>query len=142
MSEENERERVTITTAPTLPFVVERPKPTAVPDSERPTPIVYEGTASKDLWAPRFSDRIVLLFTNAKLGARFVASAAPYFFTIAKGIIVKDWKTTVAGIVVAFASGALSIDLFGLSWLWTLILGAASALGFKAAADGKTTPTA
>ncbi len=93
-------EQPTITTAPTLPVTIERP-PFEVPRKadriEGYDKLLEELKA--DASRLTLADRAQLLIDDLKL----YAALSPYLFKTIVGVTMKNWKTTVTGIVGAAA---------------------------------------
>lgn len=51
------------------------------------------------LWQPKWYDPILIATADVARVTKMTLGAMPYLFNIIQGAIVKNWKTTVAGIV-------------------------------------------
>lgn len=90
----------------------------------RPEPTVYEGRYAEQIDDPvgravledvkRFTLRDSILITASQTVKilKLVAGLSPHVFTTMKGLVMKDWKTTVSGVVKAIFS---VLTIFGIS---------------------------
>ena len=51
------------------------------------------------LWQPKWYDGILIATADVARVTKITLGAMPYLFNIIQGAIVKNWKTTVAGII-------------------------------------------
>jgi hypothetical protein len=64
------------------------------------------------LWELTDTEKLLLAWEDTKRNVRLITTLTPIIFTIAKGYVMKDWKTTIAGIVKAVFS---VLTIFGIS---------------------------
>ena len=57
------------------------------------------GGEIEKLWQPKWYDGILIATADVARVTKITLGAMPYLFNIIQGAIVKNWKTTVAGIV-------------------------------------------
>ena len=64
------------------------------------------------LWELTDTEKLLLAWEDTKRNVRLITTITPIIFTIVKGYVMKDWKTTIAGIVKAVFS---VLTIFGIS---------------------------
>ena len=99
-------------------------KITRVPTVRRDALTPYEGRYAEPidntvaraeiekLWELTDTEKLLLAWEDTKRNVRLITTLTPIIFTIAKGYVMKDWKTTIAGIVKAVFS---VLTIFGIS---------------------------
>jgi hypothetical protein len=72
-------------------------------------PIPEDRTEIEKLLKLTLAERAILTYEEVKLKTRIVVLITPHVFTIIRGKVMKNWKTTVTGIIGAIAVVAQSI---------------------------------
>lgn len=72
-------------------------------------PIPQTSKEIDKLWQLTLAERAILTYEEVKLKTRIVVMITPHVFTIIRGKAMKNWKTTLTGIVGAIAVGAQAI---------------------------------
>lgn len=81
-------------------------------DGRYAEPIPQTSDEIDKLWELTLAERTQLMIDDAKLKIKIAALLTPHVFTIISGRIMKNWKTTVTGIVGGLA--VLAQALFGI----------------------------
>jgi len=72
-------------------------------------PIPQTSEEMDKLWELTLAERAILTYEEVKLKTRIAIMIAPHVFSIIRGKVMKNWKTTVTGIIGAIAVVAQSI---------------------------------
>lgn len=78
-------------------------------DGRYAEPIPEDRTEIEKLLKLTLAERAILTYEEVKLKTRIAILIAPHVFTIIRGKVMKNWKTTVTGIIGAIAVVAQSI---------------------------------
>jgi hypothetical protein len=78
-------------------------------DGRYAEPIPEDRTEIEKLQKLTLAERAILTYEEVKLKTRIAILIAPHVFTIIRGKVMKNWKTTVTGIIGAIAVVAQSI---------------------------------
>jgi len=78
-------------------------------DGRYADPIPQTSEEIDKLWELTLAERAILTYEEVKLKTRIAIMIAPHVFTIIRGKAMKNWKTTLTGIVGAIAVGAQAI---------------------------------
>ena len=78
-------------------------------DGRYAEPIPQTSEEIDKLWELTLAERAILTYEEVKLKTRIVVLITPHVLTIIRGKVMKNWKTTVTGIIGAIAVVAQSI---------------------------------
>lgn len=120
MSTDDQREPLTITQAPRLrPPLPERQR--EIPALQ--TPLELPEPFSEDYWQLTALDKFQLTIEQAKLFASIMAAITPFLVIIVRGLLMKDWKVIVGGILLSIGTTFLNQEILpDLTWLWDLFI--------------------
>jgi hypothetical protein len=100
-------EEILITRVPRV-----RREPLTPFDGRYAEPIAETSGELEKLWQLTTAEKAILTYKDLKLKTLLVIALTPHVFTIIKGRLMKNWKTTITGIVGALA--VLAQSIFGI----------------------------
>jgi hypothetical protein len=91
-------DEILITRVPTV-----RREPLTRYEGRYAEPIAETSGELEKLWQLTWWERTTLAFDDIAFKTRLIMAITPYLFTITKGLVMKNWKTTISAVVGAIA---------------------------------------